>query len=51
MANTIHHLIRVQWQKRHSRNPIVRRNAVNLIQAHVDLLRQLRQNHSFSKAA
>lgn len=51
MAHTIHHLIRVQWQKRHSVNPIVRRNAVNLIRAHVDLLRQMRAPHCVRKAA
>lgn len=43
MAETIQNLIRKQWQKRHSANDLVRRDAQSLIKVHVELLRGMRK--------
>ena len=39
MSDKIRHIIRTQWSRRHSRNPLVRAEARNLIRVHIQLLR------------
>lgn len=39
MSDKVRQIIRSQWGRRHSRNPLVREEARNLIRVHVQLLR------------
>ena len=39
MSDKIRHIVRTQWSRRHSCNPLVRAEARNLIRVHVQLLR------------
>lgn len=39
MSDKVRQIIRSQWNRRHSRNLLVREEARNLIRAHVQLLR------------
>ena len=39
LSDKIRQIIRTQWTRRHSRNPLVRAEARNLIRVHVQLLR------------
>ena len=39
MSHQIRQIIRTQWTRRHSRNPLVRAEARSLIRVHVQLLR------------
>ena len=39
MSDKVRQIIRSQWGRRHSQNPLVREEARNLIRVHIQLLR------------